>query len=180
MGEYLVFQLLLNEQIYHRVVQEVVPSASRFLWITTADIKDMHVAAGKRYRPFLAVLSELVDQGVAVRLIHAKEPGPRFRKDFDRYPCLVESDSFERVLCPRMHTKAIVVDGRVAFVGSANLTGAGLGSKGPDRRNFEAGFLTDDPTSVGTIMEEIDRIYLGEYCRKCQRREFCPEPLDGL
>ncbi|MGK0184956.1 MAG: phosphatidylserine/phosphatidylglycerophosphate/cardiolipin synthase-like enzyme [Verrucomicrobiales bacterium] len=174
-----MLELLLNQQIYHRVVQELIPAASRFLWITTADIKDMHVQAGKRYRPFLAVLSELVGQGVAVRLIHAKEPGERFRRDFDRYPDLIESDLFERVLCPRMHTKAIVVDGKWAFIGSANLTGAGLGSKGPHRRNFEAGFLTDDRTSVRAMMEEIDQIYLGEYCRKCQRRAYCPEPLDG-
>ena len=73
-----MFELLLNGQIYDRVIQELVPAATKFLWIATADIKDMHVAAGKRYRPFLAVLSELVGQGVAVRLIHAKEPGPRF------------------------------------------------------------------------------------------------------
>lgn len=174
-----MYELLLNRQIYDRVVQDLVPTAERFLWITTADIKDMHVAAGKRYRPFLAVLSDLVGKGVAVRLVHAKEPGERFRKDFDRYPDLVESDLFERVLCPRMHSKAIIADGKWAFIGSANLTGAGLGSKGPDRRNFEAGILTDDRTTVETMMQEIDQIYLGEYCRKCQRREFCPEPLDG-
>ncbi|MEZ5327657.1 MAG: phospholipase D-like domain-containing protein [Verrucomicrobiales bacterium] len=174
-----MFELLLNQQIYQRVVQELVPAASKFLWITTADIKDMHVAAGKRYRPFLAVLSELVGQGVAVRLIHAKEPGERFRKDFDRYPDLVSSDLFERALCPRLHTKAIIADGKWAFVGSANLTGAGLGSKGPHRRNFEAGFLTDDAASIEALMEEIDQLFLGEYCRKCQRRQFCPEPLDG-
>ena len=30
--------------------------------------------------------------GVDIRLIHAKEPGPRFRKDFDRFPELVESE----------------------------------------------------------------------------------------
>ena len=125
-----MFELLLNQQIYHRVVQELVPAACKFLWITTADIKDMHVAAGKRYRPFLAVLSELVGQGVAVRLIHAKEPGERFRRDFDRYPDLVNSDLFERALCPRMHTKAIIADGKWAFVGSANLTGADLAAKG--------------------------------------------------
>lgn len=170
---------MLNEQIHRRVILEMIPAATRFVWITTADIKDMHVSSGKRFRPFLAVLAELVEQGVAVRLIHAKEPGPRFRRDFDRFPGLLESDLFERVLCPRMHTKAIVVDGKRAFVGSANLTGAGLGAKGPHRRNFEAGFLTDEVATVRVLMDEIDRLYLGEYCRACQRRDVCPEPLDG-
>ncbi|HET6408863.1 MAG TPA: hypothetical protein VFG14_13340, partial [Chthoniobacteraceae bacterium] len=97
-------ELILNEEIYTRVIGDLVPQARRFLWIVTADIKDLHVPRGKRAVPFLQVLAELVEEGVAVRLIHAKEPGPRFREDFDRFPVLVESDLFERVLCPRVHT----------------------------------------------------------------------------
>ena len=65
----------------------------------------------------MEVLAKLVSEGAEVRLIHAKEPGPRFRKDFDRYPELVESDLFERVLCPRMHMKVIIGDGAWAYVG---------------------------------------------------------------
>ena len=40
-------------------------------------------------KPFLGVLSDLIGKGVEVRLIHAKEPGPNFREDFDRYPQMV-------------------------------------------------------------------------------------------
>jgi hypothetical protein len=40
--------------------------------------------------PFLAVLAQLVRKGVEVRLIHAKEPGPAFREDFDKYPSLAK------------------------------------------------------------------------------------------
>ena len=50
--------------------------------------------------------------GVSVRLIHAKEPGPRFREDFDRFPDLLHEERFERVLCPRMHSKIIIIDAR--------------------------------------------------------------------
>ena len=35
------------------------------------------------------------------------------------------------------------------FVGSANLTGAGLGAKHKDKRNFEAGFMFDDAQQLG-------------------------------
>lgn len=34
--------------------------------------------------PFIAVLVKLLKRGVEIRLIHAKEPGPAFREDFDR------------------------------------------------------------------------------------------------
>ena len=78
-------ELLLNDEIYPRIFEDLVPSARRFLWIVTADIKDLHVVRGKRAVPFLKVLAELVESGVAVRLIHAKEPGPRFRADFDKH-----------------------------------------------------------------------------------------------
>lgn len=171
-------ELILNEDHYSRVVAEVVPSARRFLWMATADIKDLHVAGpGKRFVPFLSVLAGLVAAGVDIRLIHAKEPGPRFREDFDRFPELVENERFERLLCPRMHMKVIIVDGRLAYVGSANLTGAGIGAKSPRRRNFEAGVLTDDPAMIGALMAELDQLYLGNHCGNCGRREVCPDPI---
>lgn len=171
-------ELILNEAHYARVLDRVVPSAKRFLWIATADIKDVHVEGARgKYVPFLSVLAGLVKDGVEIRLIHAKEPGPAFREDFDRFPILIESDRFERILCPRMHMKVFIVDGKTAYIGSANLTGAGIGAKSPRRRNFEAGILTDDQETVEQLMEELDRLYLGEHCTDCGRREHCPDPI---
>jgi phosphatidylserine/phosphatidylglycerophosphate/cardiolipin synthase-like enzyme len=177
-----VTELLLNEAIYDRIIADLVPKAEKFLWIVTADIKDLHVGRGlkgkrQRFVPFLEILSDLVQQGVAVRLMHAREPGPRFRKDFDKYPALIESDLFERILCPRIHTKAIIIDGKSAFITSANLTGAGLGAKSPHKRNFEAGILTDEKQHLEPLIEWIDSLYLGDHCLLCQRREFCPDPI---
>ena len=86
----------------------MLPRAERYLWIVTADLKDLHVKKGRRFGPLLEILSDLVNEGVAVRLFHARESGPRFRGDFDRYPSLIESDLFERIICPRIHTKAII------------------------------------------------------------------------
>ncbi len=170
-------KLLLNRDIYTEFIQSKLPAAKRFLWIVTADIKDLHVDIDGRFKPLLEVLNSMVERGVAVRLIHAKEPGPRFREEFDRFDALISSESFERILCPRVHTKAIVIDGELAFLGSPNLTGAGMGSKNENRRNFEAGFEFDDIQDITTLMDWIDRLYLGDYCKSCQRREYCPDPI---
>lgn len=47
--------------------------AKRTLWIGTADIKDLYISNGKKEKPFIGVLSDLIGKGVNVRLIHAKE-----------------------------------------------------------------------------------------------------------
>ena len=110
-----------------------------------------------------------------VRLIHAKEPGPIFREDFDKYP--VQYDRLERVLCPCVHFKMLVFDGKEVYVGSANLTGAGIGMKAETTRNFEAGILTDNPEIVEQAMNQFDDVWMGKHCKKCKRREFCPDPI---
>jgi phosphatidylserine/phosphatidylglycerophosphate/cardiolipin synthase-like enzyme len=170
-------RLVINQETYQAVLQEIVPAAKKLLWLVTADLKDLHVGKGKKFVPFLQILADKISEGVEVRLVHAKEPGPRFRADFDRFPDLIESDLFSRILCPRMHMKCIIADGRLAYIGSANLTGAGLGAKSDHRRNFEAGIVTEDRSLIAPLMAFLDTFYLGDPCLKCQRREVCPDPI---
>ena len=150
-------------------------SVKRTLWIGTADIKDLYINVNGEVKPLLAVIAQLIRRGVEVRLIHAKEPGPAFREDFDKYPTLF--DGLERVLCPRVHFKIIVLDCEEVYIGSANLTGAGLGMKSASTRNFEAGILTDDPTIVELAMNQFDEVWMGKFCKLCKRREHCPDPI---
>lgn len=145
------------------------------LWIATADIKDLHVKTGTGQIPFLGVIAGLIRKGVQVRLMHAKEPGPLFREDFDRYPVL--ADRLERVLCPRIHFKMMIFDFKEAYIGSANLTGAGIGMKSVRMRNFEAGILTDDLSLVDAAAEHFDSVWRGEKCKACGRRQFCGDPI---
>ena len=142
-------KFISNADHYKEVLSRV-QSVKHMLWIGTADIKDLYVEVGKEKRPFLALIAQLIRRGVEVRLIHAKEPGPIFREDFDKYPVLY--DRLERVLCPRVHFKMLVFDCKEVYVGSANLTGAGIGMKAETTRNFEAGILTDDAEIVEQAM----------------------------
>lgn len=170
-------RFISDREIYEQVVRSAVPQARQRLWIATADIKDMYVdAGGADMVPFLKVLAGLVGRGVAIRLIHAKEPGPNFRADFDRYPRLWSR--MERLLCPRVHFKCVIVDGLWCWFGSANMTGAGMGAKSAERRNFENGVVTDDPALLAPLEEQFDAVWRGDFCAGCGRRDFCPEPVD--
>lgn len=160
---------------HYKEVLSRVKSVKQTLWIGTADIKDLYVEAGGEKKPFLAIIAQLIRRGVEVRLIHAKEPGPAFQEDFDKYPVLF--DRLERVLCPRVHFKMIVFDCKEVYIGSANLTGAGIGMKGEGTRNFEAGILTDEPEIVEQAMNQFDNVWIGLHCSKCKRRDFCADPI---
>lgn len=157
-------------------VLEKARTVRRILWIGTADIKDLYVKTGlNASEPFLKVLADLIKRGVEVRLIHAKEPGQNFRGDFDKYPVLAQR--LERVLCPRVHFKLMIFDLETAYIGSANLTGAGMGMKGEHTRNFEAGILTSEPALVESAIQQFDEVWMGKFCSKCGRKAYCGDRI---
>lgn len=170
-----MLKYISNTDHYTEVISQV-KNVKQTLWIGTADIKDLYVEIGKEKKPFLALIAQLIRKGVEVRLIHAKEPGQAFREDFDKCPTLY--DGLERVLCPRVHFKMIVLDCQKVYVGSANLTGAGIGMKADTTRNFEAGILTDEPVLVEAAMNQFDDVWMGKMCKKCKRKEFCGDPIE--
>ena len=162
---------------YSEVISRI-PKVKRLLWITTADLKDLYVEKKSgALVPLLQILNDLVKKGVEVRLIHAKEPGTAFREDFDKYPALW--GGMEKRLCPRVHMKIIVMDSNLVYVGSANLTGAGMGMKSAANRNFEAGFLTDEPGFIDAAMSHFDQIWEGTFCSKCGRKDFCSDRISN-
>ena len=167
-------QYIANRQHYDDVIG-LIGSVKKTLWIGTAVIKDVYVKSGTEAIPLLAVLASLIRRGVEIRLLHAKEPGPIFQKDFDRNPVLISG--LERSLCPRVHFKILVFDQKIAYIGSANLTGAGIGMKSAANRNFEAGILTNDPRLVAVAAEQFDGVWRGDFCAKCGRKEFCSDPI---
>jgi len=172
-----MIQYIADSDHYTEVIK-LCEKVKHDLWIATADLKDLYVSKGRQVEPFLAVIDRLVQRGVEVRLLHAKEPGEQFRIDFDRYPSLIQG--LERRLCPRVHFKIIIFDCTTAYIGSANLTGAGMGMKGDTKRNFEAGLLTDEPNLVDAAADHLDSVWQGRCCKGCRRRDFCADPIDTI
>jgi len=171
-------EFVSDRRIYKEVILGQVPKAKQFVWLGSSDLKSLHVDKGGSMVPFLEILSDLIKEKVSVRLIHAKEPGEHFRNDFDKYPNLI--NGMERILCPRIHLKSVVVDGRFAYIGSANLTGAGMGAKSKDKRNFENGIITTDENLIDEIMAQFDSIWIGKHCKRCGRKAYCSDYKDIL
>ena len=82
-------QYIADEQHYTEVISRIA-TVRETLWIGTADIKDLYVKQGNGTIPLLGQIAALLKRGVGVRLVHAKEPGPNFREDFDKYPILAD------------------------------------------------------------------------------------------
>ena len=169
-----MLQYIADKEHYSEVLSRC-EKVCHDLWIATADIKDLYVATGRQAEPFLAVIDRLLRRGVEVRLLHAKEPGNNFRTDFDRFPGLWTS--LDRRLCPRVHFKIMIFDCTTAYIGSANLTGAGMGMKGEQGRNFEAGILTDDPQLVDAAADHLDGVWQGRHCARCRHKGICGDRI---
>lgn len=159
--------------------------AERSVWIATANLKELIVedegrlGRRKKYCSVLDVLAERAERGVELRILHAAPPSGPFREAFDRLPVLVKG-GLELRMCPRVHWKLVVVDARLAYVGSANWTGAGLGVRGEGKRNFEMGIVTEDDAILDAVQESFERVWSGGECGACRLRDRCEMPLDAM
>lgn len=170
-------ELLFGEQLHRRVILEGVLKAKRYVWIATANLKDMHMRKGKRFRPVLQVLDEMAKEGVTFRIIHGELPSRSFRNTLERFPRLAEY-ALELQICPRSHWKMVIVDGIRAYIGSANFTGAGLGARSEGKRNLEIGIWTEDPALVSPIKDLFDEFWMGFHCPGCSLKSKCPDPIN--
>jgi len=175
-------ELVAGRAHYDRVIAAVL-AAHTSVWIATANAKGLMVEgprrarARDRYVSILSLFDGLAKRGVELRLLHAEMPSRPFREELQAHPRLVAGGlAFAR--CPRVHLKAVIVDGALLYLGSANWTGAGLGAKGAGKRNFELGIVTDDAPLLDQVQAMFERIWSGGECAGCKLRDVCPGPLD--
>jgi phosphatidylserine/phosphatidylglycerophosphate/cardiolipin synthase-like enzyme len=174
---------------YDGVVRAVM-EAQHSVWIATANLKELmvedHRAVPGRsrtsrprpvYRSIFDSFDDLARRRVDLRILHAGPPSRAFRSELGRHRQLADGALALRT-CPRVHFKAVVVDGALLYLGSANWTGAGLGAKGTGRRNFELGLLTRDDVLLDQVQRLYDEIWRGGPCKACKLRPICPQPLD--
>jgi phosphatidylserine/phosphatidylglycerophosphate/cardiolipin synthase-like enzyme len=168
--------LLAGRELYREVILEKLAHARESVLIATANVKDMQIERGGKFASITALFNELAERGVELRMLHAELPSRPFRRSFDKRQRLVRG-GLSLKICPRVHFKAVLVDGAWAYLGSANLTGAGLGAKADGRRNFELGFCTEDFDTVDRAKALFEAVWSGAECTACKLRSVCPDPI---
>ena len=170
-------EFLEGDELYPRVIQDTLLRARRTVWIATANVKDCQVELGGEFQSIVHAFANLCRNGVEVRLLHAGIPSTAFLASL-KEAGLARHPAFKMRRCPRVHLKAVLVDDEHLHIGSANLTGAGLGAKGETRRNFELGILTRDAAMLDRVAQLYHRIWEGLMCPDCGRKNVCYVPLE--
>jgi len=171
-------KLIADREHYSYLVEQGILKAKYRIWIATANVKNLHVPGGRHGSvPLLNHFEKLQRNGVNIRILHGSAPSAPFLESLSVLKELRSGEGFEMQLCPRVHSKIIIVDYRMAYTGSANLTGAGIGAKSALKRNFEVGVLTENKEEIQKLEEYFDNIWMGLYCGVCGRRKICPAPV---
>lgn len=150
---------------YQEIIERICAAQSS-IKIMTANFKRFRLKPtdeqGKDYNdgtPFIKYLMDKAVLGVSVQIV-CSNPSPSFTEEWeDYYRKMNEPDLFEYKFCDRNHAKAVIIDDNIAYVGSANVTPAGLGQGIFTPGNFEVGFLTDNPEVVSSLMALFSKIW---------------------
>src|SRR3954452_9720544 len=177
-------ELVIDGRHFERIVRDGILKAEVSIDVMTADFKAMLVpdagasvagrSRSRRAPSIVEVFRRLADKGVEIRLLHAGVPSSAALRELKRE--LPRGLTIRR--CPRLHSKAVVIDSRAMYFGSANLTGAGLGAKAEQNRNFELGAWTESAALIDGVLEQFNALWEAHRCEACGRRDVCPVPLE--
>lgn len=156
-------RLIINENHYHEVIERIC-EAKTSIKIMTANFKRFRLKPtedqGENYNdgtPFIKYLMEKAVQGVSVQII-CSNPSESFTEEWQEYYRELGSpDLFENLFSDRNHAKVYIIDDKIAYIGSANVTKAGLRQLTP--ANYEAGILTKDPGVISSIKEFFSMVW---------------------
>ena len=176
-----VTRLITNEYHYRKVIERICAAKSS-IKIMTANFKRFRLKPtkeqGQDYNdgtPFIKCLMEKAVQGVSVQII-CSNPSPSFTEEWQEYyRQMGEPELFEYMFCDRNHAKLAIIDDKLAYVGSANVTPAGLGQGVFTPGNFEAGIITENQEVISSTKDFFTMIWDEKYCINCHRTEKCNE-----
>ena len=171
---------LITEKHYEEVIERI-RAAKSSIRIMTGDFKRFKLKPtakqGKNYNdgtPFIKHLMEKAEKGVSVQII-CSSPSKSFKEEYDALYEKMKPMNLRIYFCKRNHSKVVIVDNRVAYVGSANVTPAGLAQGIMSPGNFEIGILTENHRFISQLNILFSKILNGDYCYNCHLANKCVE-----
>lgn len=170
--------LIINENHYREVIDRICAAQSS-IKIMTANFKRFRLKPtdnqGEGYKdgtPFVKYLMAKAVQGVSVQIICSR-PSTSFTEEWEEYYRQMNPELFQYRFCERNHAKVVIIDDKFAYVGSANVTPAGLGQGIFTPGNFEAGIFTAEPEIISQLQSLFTMIWDGDCCSDCHRADKC-------
>ena len=171
---------LITENHYEEVIERICAAKSS-IRIMTGDFKRFKLKPttkqGKNYNdgtPFIRHLMEKTGKGISVQIICSR-PSKSFKEEYDALYEKIKPKNLRLYFCERNHSKVVIVDNKVAYVGSANVTPAGLAQGVMSPGNFEVGFLTENHHFISQLNTLFSKIMNGDYCYNCHLANKCVE-----
>lgn len=149
--------------------------AKKYVWITSAKANDF-IVVNQHTKEGVGITKKLYhmsQRGVDFKFILAPHEQTKTYKNTQTfYQKMKDVDNVQFRFCYDMHMKVIIVDGTWMYIGSANLTGAGIGSRTrKGKNNFEAGTITIDQKAIDAIEYQLEQIWNGNECKGCYQKQ---------
>ncbi|MHA1122701.1 MAG: phospholipase D family protein [Candidatus Heimdallarchaeota archaeon] len=164
------YMLLGNTgESFEHIVQNGFMKTRENIWFTSAKTTDFMIPhpRTKEAMQFSQRLYQLARRGIKIKLILA----PR-EEEKNFYKKLKDVENIEFRFCYDMHMKIVLIDSTWLYFGSANLTGAGLGSRSrKGRNNFEMGTITVDQSAISEVEKLLEDIWSGKHCTNCYQKQ---------
>lgn len=152
-------------ELFNKVIIEGLLNTKKSLLIGTYNLQNIRINIRNYTNTLSGYLIQLVQNDIVALIIM----NPFMRKsqfiNTLRGQTVTQGKLSIR-FCERIHLKTVIVDFEYAYIGSANITGAGVGMKSLRRRNFELGFITRDRDIIVDLSDLFMEIYNGKFCSK--------------
>ncbi|MHA1270414.1 MAG: phospholipase D-like domain-containing protein [Candidatus Helarchaeota archaeon] len=172
-----------NYELFEKQILNQILNIKKYLLIGTFNLQDLRIKINNSYIPLSEIIEKLVKKGVSIYfLLQPKACNTSFIRKMKKLTLISKNIAIKS--CPRIHLKTIIIDLKLAYIGSANLTGFGLGTRSRSKRNFELGFITYDKNIISEAARNFIDIFNGKFCRSgvCfyYRNKYSKRYCEGL
>ena len=167
-------RLITGRDHYNFLIGHIREAKSSVL-IATANAKRFSIGeteAKASSESFLDILESLANDGVDIRII-SSSPSRGFIEEMQEHEDLMDSPYFSFKICRRSHMKMVVIDNEIIYIGSANITAAGMGPRIDTRRNFEVGMVSSEPSIVEQGINIFEEAWSKKRCSSCYYKSEC-------